>query len=501
MTSGPSRFKRTVSADDLARLRREREQVAVLYNEALAHLDGAIQQLREMPHPPPGYDELQISALRETWDLQAARPHHTGWRGRVQSLVWTLVGPLFERQQAFNSVLVEHLNRNIRVHRGVAESITSIVAVLAEELARAIAFQATLVQFAQQITPYVDTKDREVAGLMRRINEDIEEKAEHLSLQIAGLSGTLNEVADEVRKRSESALVRERRLESRVDDLRSTSSVAHRVTQTLKRELERLQSSGSQPTRPQTEVAPSQARQPTESTLDSYKYVGFEDAFRGSPDDIRDRLESYLPYFQGAADVLDAGCGRGEFLELLKDRGISARGVDLNHEMVEECRTRGLMVDEGDLLSYLRSLPDGSLGGLLAAQVVEHLQPTYLLQVLDAAFHALQPGSTLILETINVASWSAFFQSYIRDITHVRPLHPDTLRYLVSASGFQKIEVSFSSPCPDQNLLALVPPLSQETRSAVAPLANLVVAFNENAEKLNGLLFADQDYAIIATRP
>jgi O-antigen chain-terminating methyltransferase len=498
VTSGSPKFKRTVSEDDLSRLKREREQADVLYNDVLADLDGAIQRLREMPHPPPGYDEHEIGALNETWDLQAVGPDSSGWRGRLLSLVWSLVGPLFERQQAFNSVLVEHINRNIPVHRGVTESITSTVAILSEELARAIAFQTKLVQFSQQITPYVDTKDREVAGLMRRINEDIEERAEHLRLHIAGLAGTINEVADEVRKRSESALIRERLLESRVDDLRSTSSVAHRVTQTLKRELERLQSSSAATPRPETDATPPQ---PTQSALDSYKYVGFEDDFRGPPDDIRKRLESYLPFFQGAADVLDAGCGRGEFLELLRDRGISARGVDLNHEMVEECRARGLTVDESDLLSYLRRLPDGSLGGLLAAQVVEHLEPSYLLQVLDAAFHALRPGSTLILETINVASWSAFFQSYIRDITHVRPLHPDTLRYLVSASGFQKIEVSFSSPCPDQNLLELVPPLSQEARSTAGPLANLIVAFNENAEKLNGLLFADLDYAIIATRP
>ena len=508
MTSRPSRFKRTVSKDDLARLKHEREQADVRYNEALGVLDEAIQRLRKMPHPPPDYDALQISALREKLDLQAVRPQTTGWRGRFQSLVWSLVGPLFERQQEFNAVLVDHLNRNSPVHRGVTESIASIVALLQEELAGAIAFQAKLVQFAQQITPYVDTKDREVAGLMRRINEDIASfqhygveparTAEHLSLQIDGLSGTINEVADEVRKRSESALVRERLLESRVDDLRSTSSVAHRVTQALKRELERLQSSSAAAPRPETDAPPPQ---PTESALDSYKYVGFEDDFRGSPEDIRERLESYLPFFQGAEDVLDAGCGRGEFLELLRDRGISARGVDLNHEMVEECRARGLTVDESDLLSYLRRLPDGSLGGLLAAQVVEHLEPSYLLQVLDAAFHALRPGSTLILETINVASWSAFFQSYIRDITHVRPLHPDTLRYLVSASGFQKIEVSFSSPCPDQNLLELVPPLSQEARNEAGMLASLIVKFNENAEKLNGLLFADLDYAIIATRP
>ncbi len=514
MTSHPSRFKRTVTEEDLSRLKREREQADVLYNDALANLDEAVQRLRELPHPPPDYDALQISALNEKWDLHAVKPHATGWRGRLQSLVWPLVEPLFERQQAFNSVLVEHLNRNTPVHRGVTESITSIVAVLAEELAAAVAFQAKLVQFAQRITPYVDTKDREVAGLMRRINEDLAslqhygmepaKTAEHLNLQIDGFSGALNGIADEVRKRSESALVRQRLLESRIDDLRSSSAVAHRVTQALKRELERLQSSGSHPTTPQTEAAPSPASpppQPTETPLDSYKYVGFEDDFRGSPDDIRDRLESYLPYFEGAADVLDAWCGRGEFLELLRDRGISGRGVDLNHEMAEECRARGLMVDEDDLLSFLRRLPDGSLGGLLAAQVVEHLQPAYLLQVLDAAFHALRPGSTLILETINVASWSAFFQSYIRDITHVRPLHPDTLKYLVSASGFQKIDVRFSSPCSDQNLLEGVPPLSPEARTAIGPLANLIVAFNENTEKLNGLLFADQDYAVIATRP
>ena len=339
-TVPPPMFKRTVTADDLARLKREREEADPLYNQALAELDGALQRLREMPHPPPGYDEDHIGPLSEQWNLQAVRPHVGGWRGRVQSLVWSLVGPLFERQESFNSALVSHLNRNIPVQQGITASITSIVATLAEELARTIAFQTKLVQFAQQITPYVDTKDREVAGLMRRINEDVAQTAEHLRRQIDGLSGTLNEVADEVRKRSESSLARERRLESRVEDLRSTSSVAHRVTQTLKRELERLQSS-SRPAEPQAGAAPVADAGSGESAIDSYKYVGFEDDFRGPQDDIRERLRSYLPYFEGATDVLDAGCGRGEFLELLRSHDISARGIDLNHEMVEECRARG----------------------------------------------------------------------------------------------------------------------------------------------------------------
>ena len=80
MTSGPPKFKRTVSEDDLARLKREREQSDVLYNNALADLDAAIQRLREMPHPPPGYDERELGALDDHADLQAVRPQVTGWR-------------------------------------------------------------------------------------------------------------------------------------------------------------------------------------------------------------------------------------------------------------------------------------------------------------------------------------------------------------------------------------------------------------------------------------
>ena len=90
------------------------------------------------------------------------------------------------------------------------------------------------------------------------------------------------------------------------------------------------------------------------------------------------------------------------------------------------------------LLSARRSRTE-SLGGLFAAQVVEHLEPDYLMRFLDAAYHKLRPGSKIVLETINPACWFAFFSSYIRDITHVRPLHPDTLQYFLRASGFQKV--------------------------------------------------------------
>jgi O-antigen chain-terminating methyltransferase len=230
------------------------------------------------------------------------------------------------------------------------------------------------------------------------------------------------------------------------------------------------------------------------NALDSYKYVGFEDQFRGSQDAIRARLESYLPYFDGASDVLDAGCGRGEFLDLLKARGIGARGLDLNHEMVEVCRARGLDVAESDVVTYLDGQPDGSLGGLFAAQVVEHLEPAYLLRFLDLAFHKLRPGAPIVLETLNPACWSAFFDSFIRDITHVWPLHPDTLRYLVLASGFPSARIEYRSPVPPQDRLQAV------AAAPGAPAADIVETFNANVEKLNARMFTFLDYAIVGSR-
>jgi O-antigen chain-terminating methyltransferase len=201
------------------------------------------------------------------------------------------------------------------------------------------------------------------------------------------------------------------------------------------------------------------AEPPSSSSVEtlSHKYVGFEDAFRGSSEDIQRRLRDYIPMFAGASDVLDIGCGRGEFLDLLRDRGIRARGLDLNHEMVEACRARGHDVAEGDALTYLESLPDASLGGLFAAQVVEHLEPAYLGRLLEAARLKLRPGSVMVLETINAACWLAFFESYIRDLTHVRPLHPETLQYIVRASGFHDVTIEYTSPVDESARLQTMP--------------------------------------------
>jgi SAM-dependent methyltransferase len=207
-------------------------------------------------------------------------------------------------------------------------------------------------------------------------------------------------------------------------------------------------------------------------------------------------MTTYLPFFEGASEVLDIGCGRGEFLELLAGAGIGARGLDLNHEMAETCKARGLDVTEADAVSYLASLPDASLGGLFAAQVVEHLEPAYLLSFLELAFHKLRPGGRLVLETLNPSCWVAFFESYIRDITHRWPLHPETLQFLVVASGFTSAELEYRSPIGDADKLQPV----TATASMGPVLADLVDSFNANVDKLNSRIYTFLDYAVIATR-
>ena len=189
--------------DDLAALKAERDAADRAYNDALTRLDLAIQHLpADFPQPPPGLDESTIAALNTLWTLQTA-PEGSGWRGRFAAAVRRVVAPSFERQQAFNAALVDHLNRSLPVARGTRESMASTLTVLHDTIAELVRFQSVLVVLLQQITPYVDTRDRDVAGLLR------------------GLSGAINAVADQVLTRSEATLARDRRHDLRVADLES----------------------------------------------------------------------------------------------------------------------------------------------------------------------------------------------------------------------------------------------------------------------------------------
>ena len=492
----PRVFPPTLAPDDsVGVLAKARADADARYNQALSAVDAALLAVREAPHPPPPPDETQVTPLNERWRIVPEAPPVAGnWLQRkVAGLAWRVVAPALERQQAFNAALVDHVNRSVPVDRATREAIEAALRFTTDALGELRAFHSALIVYFQQLTGFVDTKDFEFAG--------------HIRDRYIALDGAVAGLTDEILKRWESMVAREKRFDARATaigaaqaessrEFRDAIAVLHQATIALKREMERI---GSTPGVAATTTTPESigpasapagdAGTATHGRFGAWKYVGFEDRFRGSRDEIRSRLEAYVPLFSGATDVLDIGCGRGEFLNLLREHGIGARGLDLNHEMVEVCRAQGLEAVEGDALGYLRSLPDQSLGGLFAAQVAEHLEPDYLLELLEEAFVKLRPGSAIVLETINVSSWFAFFSSYIRDITHVRPLHPDTLSYLLTAHGFQEVTVRYSAPYPERDKLVRV------TGEGVVE-----DAINANADKLNALLFTDMDYAAIGRR-
>jgi O-antigen chain-terminating methyltransferase len=320
-----------------------------------------------------------------------------------------------------------------------------------------------LMVFLQQITGFVDSKDRELA---------------------AATGARIDEVARDTHA---------------LGELRTQVGVLQRATEMLKRAAPSSQPSAVSHQPSTVSHQPSAIGHGD----DDYKYLGFEDAFRGSDAIIEQRLRAYLPLFAGRADVLDIGCGRGEMLAAFKEAGVTARGIDVNTEMVAVARERGLDAARADALRYLSALPDGSLGGIIATQVIEHLEPSYLLRLLDTAAQKLAPGAPIVLETINAACWLAFFGSYIRDFTHVRPVHPETLQYLLRASGFARVEIRYSAPVPDHMKMKTVD-LPAEVLAAADPsstaIARIAHTVNANAVILNNLLFTHLDYAAIGYR-
>ena len=481
-------FQRSVSADDLARLKREREEADRAYNEALTRLDRSLPARPATPSPPAAGDD-GLAALRAGRRLApdwTAAPV-SGWRARLRAAAWRAAAPIVQRQERFNALLIEHLERGGAAEAARRQAADAAFRALGGHLEEIRTFHSRLVQYLQQITPFVDTKDREMAGLARRITEDAAAHADDLDRRLRALGDLGTTVAH---------------LQHEVTALRGAGAprpAADGGGTGPPAGAEDLPAAAGDP--PAAAGDPPPAADPgpqgIDSAVDAYSYVGFEDRYRGAWEAIRERQSDYAPLFAGASDVLDVGCGRGEFLDLLREAGVAARGVDANPEMVAACRARGLAASAGDALEAVEALPDGALGGLFSAQVVEHLPADRLVRLVRAAWRKLRPGSRIVIETINPACWLAFFETYLRDFTHVQPLHPETLSYLLAASGFHGPEIRYRSPLPEAHRLRR---LDVPDAAVDARLAACLRTVNHNVDRLNGLLFSSMDYAAVAER-
>jgi hypothetical protein len=217
----------------LRRLKDERDEADARYNDALTALDRAIRPPGTLPPPSPsGLDDSQIAALNDEWNILPAPPHASGLRAKLTGYIWGVIGPYLQRQLTFNSHLVDHLNRQAAAQRDAHRATEAAADALRDHLSALPEFQSRLMQYLQQITAYVDTKDRDGAGGALILN--------------ASLSG----LAENLAKHAESMAAREHRYDARAtalsaaqEELRAMIGVAQHALVSLKREVERLRES------------------------------------------------------------------------------------------------------------------------------------------------------------------------------------------------------------------------------------------------------------------
>ena len=188
---------------------------------------------------------------------------------------------------------------------------------------------------------------------------------------------------------------------------------------------------------------------PAAETPINVDWLRFAESFRGPEEDIRDRQRHYVLRFAGSAPVLDLGCGRGEFLEAARDAGLAASGIDQSAECVTLCRAKGLHAEKADLFAYLDALADQSLGGIYCSQVVEHIDPHRLPDLITLMAKKLRSGALAIVETPNPECLAIFATHFYLDPTHTRPVPPRLLGFYMEEAGFGRLEVERLSPAVD----------------------------------------------------
>ena len=228
-------------------------------------------------------------------------------------------------------------------------------------------------------------------------------------------------------------------------------------------------------------------------------YRSFQDRFRGEPAVIAERMRNHVERFAAVdGKVADLGCGRGEFLDLLRDAGIVAVGVEINAVDVEECKRRGHQVFDADLFDWLEQQDDASLGGIFMAQVIEHLPPNDWQRFIELAARKLAAGGRVVVETINPESLYAMARAYVIDPTHVRPVHPELLAFLARRAGLHPVEVEFQSPVPDDERATGLPFFQQQPS---ADTSAQLAALKEALVRIDRICCAPQEYTLQATRP
>jgi O-antigen chain-terminating methyltransferase len=181
----------------------------------------------------------------------------------------------------------------------------------------------------------------------------------------------------------------------------------------------------------------------------AFDYSRFAERFRGPEEYVTAGQQIYLPCFEGCKNVLDIGCGRGEFLKTMRDAGVPAKGIELSAESAAVCRSQGLDAEVADVYPYLAALPEGSLDGIFCSQVVEHLPPERLPELIRLCARSLAPGGVIAIETPNPECLAIFATHFYLDPTHTRPVPHPLLIFYLEEFGVGNIEVRRLSPAKE----------------------------------------------------
>lgn len=406
----------------------------------------------------------------------------------LRPLVKASTSDLWDRQRVFNLIVLEHLanaeakeenlaagTEGLAEHTGVLETRTSDLKMRMSDLATR--------------TTDLETRTSDLEGR----TGDLASRADDLASGMAGLESTtvgLEKRTSYLEGHMETFLK-----EGVAEIMRYNDALYSRVDQKLDRYSRQSRDVSQQMAAALTASMEMDAR-PIAATVEESDYRELEARYRGTPEEISERAAEYLPLLEGRNAVLDLGCGRGEVLALLSERGIGCRGVDASLDMVRLCSDRGLEAQQGDLLRYLAGLDEGSLEGIVSFHVIEHLEATSINRLVRLAWRVLAAGGILILETPNPLSIVVAASSFWRDPTHRRPIHPDALFLSFELAGFERIERRYVRPFPSADRL---PEIDLERLDE--PSRELAQQTNQLRDRLDETLFGYQDYAIIGYRP
>lgn len=218
--------------------------------------------------------------------------------------------------------------------------------------------------------------------------------------------------------------------------------------------------------------------------LDAF-YFSFENRFRGPREEIKRRLRFYLPVIKSCRagkqgrPMVDLGCGRGEWLELLKEQKLAVTGVDLNEAMIAQCNERKLDVVQADAVDFLRSLPDDSHGAITGFHIIEHLPLTALVDFISETFRVLKPGGLAIFESPNCKNLTVGACYFYIDPTHRNPVFPETAQFMLETAGFEPVNLEYLAPVETSDMSDI----------------------NEHPAYLRELLYGPRDFGVIGYKP